>query len=157
MNTTTNTLKSIELSLINYKGILDIEIHSAEISYDTQKRKFDLHVKTKASLDRKPKVFFKVDVNPISKNEITSGRLFKLERETVSFYGKTIEEIEQQDHENRQMEVGGIFDTEFFFRNGKLKAMRKDGDQALKKITTTGTFDDDTISCHQRISQMFVG
>ncbi|MFT5752173.1 MAG: hypothetical protein ACI828_002453 [Flavobacteriales bacterium] len=166
----THQLRSLDLNLITYKGMLDMEIVAVELDYvdlpvgflqDNPIRKIiDIKVSLKAATTLRAATTMSVDISKLEGIQLPPQQLIQTRRELLSFYKKTMTEIKAQDPTDRKMTDGGIFDTEFFYRNGKLSALRQDGDFALKPsdassfTSATGLLFDDTASCKQRFTTM---
>lgn len=166
----TRQLRSLDLNLITYKGMLDMEIVAVELDYvdvpedflpeNPVRKIIDIKVCLKAATALEAATTKSVDISKLDGIELPPQQLIRTRRELLSFYGKTMEEIKAQDPTDYNMTDGGIFDTEFFYRNGKLSALRQDGDFALKPSTAssftsaTGLLFDETASCKQRFTTL---
>lgn len=176
-------LKSINLKLINYKGLLNMELINYEIKFiqfekiallnskNTSKKiknkVIDLKIFVKAATVSEPNLTLSIDNKDIVNVKINQGDILLIRRELLSIYAETKEELDQRVRRNSSGQkeplwnptLGGIFDNEFYYRNGKLLGKRMDGDFALIDENDKENFDktilmivDGSPSCHMRAS-----
>lgn len=167
----TKKIKDINLSLQNYKGILNIcfaerptitkEILNSGEYQEVQIREyFSIKFKVRYAHDAQPKYDYSVDMSAIINDTVANGQLITLERELVSFYDKSAKELHDMEKKSKgstktMMFLNGVFDSEFFYRNGELWKLREDGDFSVGDVQLAGAVDD-TKTCKQRISQLII-
>jgi hypothetical protein len=137
-------LDEVKLQLKNFKGLLDVGFpKNMKPQYLIQDIKNDKH----EIIGKRIKIFIKCaylkDTTPIitirgsDLGEIKNGYRIVVERITLSLHGHTFEEVAKlvKNADEPQNEIkpyaGGIFDSEFYYRNGDLLRKRSDGDSVL--------------------------
>ena len=182
------SLDLITLKIINYKGSLDIGFYQDSDSqnpyhkgYILRKESFKnipnghkhdhyyvLQIFTCARVGNpKSRFEIQIDKSELADLKISDGQLLFVERVILSFDGKSSDFINGlpdssvQSFYESSMKSRGVFDGEFFYRNGFLKAKRKDTDASLLKNTFNpetgvlngvGTLLDGNPSCHNRVN-----
>lgn len=178
-NSNSILLNSYELELINYKGPVDIEISRAcltklDTTTNDGRNIFHLKLTTKALLTKPtdPEILINI-TNPV----INHGDILICTRELVSFTEETINELSTRINNSRDPEeavrrdsfMNGIFDNEFYYRNGRIIRIRNDGDFTLPVDIEDYFKDKDvvpieyinkmvngTISCHNSIGYFYI-
>lgn len=168
-STNSTKLKSLNLELINYKGLLNMEIAGYKLDskvLEGDKKVIILTVLIQAATVKRAETVFHIKESDLSSLEINQEDIFLVRRELLSIYGESKEQLDRRVRQNRSGEneplwqplLGGIFDNEFFYRNGQLLEKRKDGDFALIKSSEASSginnapamIFDGTPSCHMR-------
>lgn len=150
----------IELKIINYKGALNVAFFQKKDDknpyhkgYRIRKVKFkDTDSPTKHSHfillelfvcakvgNPDAKYEIKIDKNDLEEINACDGQLLFIDRTTLSFDGLAEDDINAMPSKlvdsfyEKTMRERGVFDDEFFYRNGFIRKKRKDTDASLKK------------------------
>lgn len=125
-------IERIELELINYKGLINMSLKSASIegcNGSHNKQQLDLKITLQGAVLKNPNT----ELTIIDFYEIPDQLLYhecnlEVRRELRSLTGHTWQELE--DAKNPESTVGGVFDEEFFHKNGLLEpVLRPDYDR----------------------------
>ncbi len=124
-------IEKIDLELVNYSGLVNISLENAYVeSCDNKtvdgKVKQDLKVivVVKGVVLKEPETEFPLkDFSKIPDQEIYNNADFEMKRTLLSLNGQKWQDIDKSS--KKVSAVGGIFDSEFFERNGKLTPILK--------------------------------
>ena len=174
-------IDDISLNLLNYKGPVNLFISNAEIKLNQKYKDREgiempengIYIKITVKVDNKPTLHGTIgsfiDLTTIYPNPedriVDVNSVLLVTRELLSINGSTFDELpEDGGAEGREAIVNGIFDTEFYIRNGSSnfkKKEKKDFDLSHPTDATVssnmGLYDiklngPDTISCRQNKS-----
>ncbi|MEP2934890.1 MAG: hypothetical protein ABJM06_04180 [Gilvibacter sp.] len=170
-NSAKNSIESIKLSIQNYKGILNLAFAAIPVATkktlhvsgypQVQVRDYiEVNFKIRYAHEQNPDYDIDVDVSNILGENLQNGQLISMKRELVSFYDKSADDLLQMEAQTQnsskiEMYYQGVFDSEFFYRNGQLWKLKEDGDFSVKDVSLSNSTDD-TPSCKQRHSQIFI-
>ncbi len=157
-----NKVDSIKLILANYKGHYNLLIRTATLSLGSHLNEncLVLKISIQAPISNFRPSDFEVDIEKNASGiNLSNVKFFKVERELVSLSGHTYNELQKMDCKLHRPIENGVFDHEFFFRNGSLIALRQIGDFNIDKESSDNSKispRDGNLICRQRLSQLFV-
>jgi len=135
-------LDKIELELINYSGTVDMSLEKVDLKIvpiKGQNKQMGIYMKiyVKAAAIIRPRLNLDLTLNQLkddlgnipfkddSSRIINTNDILHVKRELLSLYGKTENEMQPYKKANNESTLGGIFDTEFFYRTGKNNVKKK--------------------------------
>ena len=160
----TNKITTLTLKMINYKGTLNLEFIDYEIIQTEMQNKqtqITLALKMKASLRSSGKDEIEIKKADLVKLKVKSNDLFLVSKSFHALNGDS-----QYDVDRRQKEdplkpsthpplapfVNGVFDNEFYYRNGSVIEKKAINDNNMNSANML----DGSPSCKQRMSIVYV-
>jgi len=135
-------LNSIDFELVNFKGpfqlgIKKIDVKSLPIEGEDSQRVLFIKIYVKVATSRRPLLNYEIDADDILDEElryISHNDILFVDRELLSIYGSTHEEVPEYNVTNDESTYKGIFDIEFYARNGKDSIFKRERAKEIKDV-----------------------